>query len=140
MMHIINDIKNIKSGKKELREFGLVVGGVLLALGSVMIMRGKPLAPYFMGLGFVLIPMGLAAPKALIPLQKIWMAFAVIMGFVMSRVVLTILYYMVVTPIGLIMKMLGKDILDEHIDKRSPSYWKELPKEAKAKESYEKQF
>lgn len=140
MTHIIEDIKKIKSGGKELREFGLVVGGVFMALGALMLWRGRPLAPYFLVLGAVLVTLGLAAPKVLTPLQKAWMAFAVVMGFVMSKAVLFILFYGVVTPIGIIMKILGKDILDERIDKAARSYWKDLPREDKPKESYEKQF
>jgi hypothetical protein len=139
-MHMIEDIKKIKSGTKELREFGLVVGGVLMALGGLMFWRGRPLAPYFLVIGTVLVTLGFANPRILTPLQKAWMAFAVVMGFFMSKVVLFILFYGVVTPIGIIMKLLGKDILDERIDKKAASYWKELPKEMKPKESYEKQF
>jgi len=139
-VHIIDDIKKIKSGQKELREFGLTVGGVLFILGAIMAWRGRPLWPYFIGTGVTLALLGLTFYKLLIPLQKAWMAFAVVMGFVMSRVVLCIVFYGVVTPIGLIFRILGKDILDQRIDKERESYWIELPREVKTIDTYEKQF
>ena len=139
-MHIINDIKKIKSGKKELKEFGLTVGAALFILGAIMAWRSKPLAPYFLGTGIVLALLGFTFYKILMPLQKAWMAFAVVMGFVMSRIILAIVFYAVVTPIGLIFRILRKDILDQRIDRERESYWIELPEEVKAIDTYEKQF
>jgi hypothetical protein len=79
-------------------------------------------------------------PKTLKPLQKAWMASALVIGFVMSRLILGILFYLVMTPIGLLMKLFGKDLLDERLEKEKASYWIERGKDAIAAESYEKQF
>lgn len=139
-MQLVDDIKKIKSGKKELRDFGFTVGGVLFLLGGVMLWRHKSAGPYLLGAGAILAVLGLAAPAILKPLQKFWMALSVVIGSVMSRVILSIVFYGVVTPIGLIMRVTGKDILDQRIDKSKDSYWKDVSGEIKTKESYEKQF
>jgi len=137
---MFDELKQIKSGKKELKEFGLTIGGVLLLFGGIALWRGKGLYPYLFGCGGLLIILGLAAPAALKPLQKAWMALAVIIGFFMSRIVLSILFYAIVTPMALLAKAFGKDVLDEKIDKTKPSYWHMRPQGAKNRSSYEKQF
>ena len=68
------------------------------------------------------------------------MALAIIIGFFMSRLLLTLLFYGVMTPIGLAMKLFGKDTLDERIEKGKASYWQELPTGRKVKEHYERQY
>ena len=122
-----------------LREFGLTIGAVLVILGCVALWRGKGVYPYLLATGILSALLGQRAPAVLKPVQKAWMAFAVVLGFFMSRVVLTMLFYAVITPIGLITKILGKDILNERIEKSRASYWIER-KEIKAPASYENQY
>lgn len=137
---MLDELRNIKSGKKELREFGLTVGVILVILGCVALWRGKCVYPYFLSVGIALVGLGLAAPGVLLPLQKIWMALAVVISFFSSRLVLIILFYAVITPIGLAMRIFGKDVLDQKIDKTQQSYWKPRDAQQKTKESYENQF
>jgi hypothetical protein len=140
LISIVEEIRNIKSGKKELREFGITIGAVLLALAAFVIWRGRASSAYFVIFGILFIGFGVAAPALLKPLQKIWMALSVVIGFFMSRLILTILFYGVITPIGLLTRLLGKDILDLRISKERPSYWRECSQKTKTKESYEKQY
>ncbi len=137
---MFEEIKDIKSGKKELREFGLTIGIILVILGSVALWRGKEIFPYFLGLGATFITLGIIFPGALKRLQKIWMSFSIILGFFMSRVILTALFYIGITPIGLIVRLFGKDMLDEKIDKNRSSYWHDRSAEFKDKKSYENQY
>ena len=135
-----DEFKTIKSGKKELREFGLTIGAILVILGVVALLRAKATYPYLLLAGFLLAALGLTAPQVLKPLQKAWMAFSIVLGFVMSRVVLAIVFYAVMTPIGLATKVFGKDILDERIDRKEVSYWKKRSGPIKEKTSYENQY
>lgn len=137
---IFADIKKIKSTKKELREFGLTVGGILVILGILALWRGKAAGPYFIIPGTLLVAFGFFLPQALKPLQKTWMAFAVIMGFFVSNLLLAALFFIIITPIGLLMRVLGKDVLDQRIDKKRTSYWHDRRCEVKEKNSYENQF
>ena len=135
-----DEITNIKSTKKELREFGVVVGAVLVVLADIAMWRGRGTYVYLLAGGVLLAGFGVALPSVLKPLQKAWMALAVIMGFFMSRIILVALFYLVITPIGLLTRMLGKDILDQRLSKEKASYWHERPDAIKRKESYENQY
>jgi len=135
-----NEFKAIKSGKKELREFGLTIGAILVILGVVALLRSKAAYPYLLAMGFLLAALGLTIPQVLKPLQKAWMAFSIVLGFVMSRVILAIVFYAVMTPMGLLTRILGKDILDQRMDRKEVSYWKKRAGPRKEKASYENQY
>jgi len=137
---MIEDIKNIKSTKKELREFGLTIGIILLILGGIALWRGKEIAPYFLGVGAALAVSGIVLPAVLKPFQKVWMGFSVVMGFFMSRLILLILFFLVLTPMSILTRILGKDILDQRIDKDAGSYWHHHLAEVKDKKTYENQY
>ncbi len=122
-MTILTEIKNIKSTRKDLRNFGMLVGGVLLVLGAILFWYGKGSAPYILGAGGVLFACGVIFPTILTPLQKVWMALAVVMGFIMTRVILTILFFIVITPLGVGFRLAGKRPLDIKIDRSAKSYW-----------------
>ena len=125
---------------KELQEFGLTVGIILVILGAIALWRQKSLYPYFLGFGIIFIAAGLFIPNTLRPFQKVWMAFSIILGFFVSRIILTVLFYFVLTPLGLTARIFGKDILNQRIDKSCKSYWHDKGTEVKNKESYENQY
>ncbi|MFA5146651.1 MAG: SxtJ family membrane protein [Candidatus Omnitrophota bacterium] len=139
-MIIWDEIKAIRSGKKELREFGFTFAVIFAILGGIVLWRGKGSWPYLFTAAVLFGIPAAALPAVLLPLQKAWMAFSVVIGFFMSRLVLALLFYGVVTPIGLLMRLTGKDILDERIDRGKGSYWQDRPPAAKDRASYEKQF
>ena len=120
---IKEEIKNISSSLSELRKFGLTVGGVLATIGIILLYFEKASYPYFLGIGGMLVLLGAIFPKILLPIQKVWMALAVVLGFFMTRIILSILFYLVVTPIGLAAKLFGKDFLDKKIERDKATYW-----------------
>jgi hypothetical protein len=134
------EIKNIKEDKTTLRKFGLTVGTVLLLIGIVLYLTGKSSSVVFGGAGVLLILFGLILSNILKPLNKIWMTLAVILGWFMSRLILFILFYIVITPIGFFLKIAGKDFLNLRTDKNSDSYWEKREKRVKEKIDYERQF
>ncbi len=134
------EIKNIKEDKTTLRKFGLTVGTVLLLAGIVLYLTGKSSSVIFGGAGVLLILFGLILPNILKPLNKIWMTLAVILGWFMSRLILFILFYIVITPIGVFLRIAGKDFLNLRTDKNSDSYWEKREKTVKEKIDYERQF
>lgn len=117
------EIDNIKSNTRELKQFGYVIGGILSAIGVYLSYKGKPSYPVLLSLGFLIIVLGLALPKILLPFQKVWMTLAVMLGFVMTRVILSILFYFVLTPIGFFAKISGKSFLDLKFHDSKQSYW-----------------
>jgi len=135
-----NEIRKIKSDKKALREFGLVMAAFFAIIGFIAMFRGRAHYPYLLSAAVFFGLAGALLPRLLLPLQKTWMVFSIVIGFFMSRFIMTILFYGVITPIGLSMRMFGKDVLNQKIDKDKTSYWHIAPKVVKAKESYENQF
>lgn len=123
------------------REFGLVVGGVFALLGSWWIYRGKfdTAAHILIPLGATLILLGLVFPKALIYPNKFWMKLAEAMAFVMTRVILGIVFFLVVTPIGVIKRLTGWDPLSRRAGS-SPSYWKPYSERQRDPRHYEKMY
>ncbi len=136
---ILEEIRNIKSDKKELKKFGITIGVALLIISAFLFFYEKPSAPYFIGVGLVFQIVAQIFPTLFLPLQKIWMAFSVVMGFIMTRVILSVLFYLVITPISFISKIFGKDFLNLKIEKDKKSYWN-LRDEEYEQSSTEKQF
>ncbi|MBL7129783.1 MAG: hypothetical protein ISS45_00015 [Candidatus Omnitrophica bacterium] len=137
---IIEGIRNIKSGKKELRQFGVTLGIVLGLLGGLFLLRQKDCYFYFFIFSAVFLFLCLIAPIVLKPVQKVWMSLAIIIGWFVTRVILTVLFYLVVTPISILARVVGKDFLDLRFDRNAKSYW--IPKKLTKfdKRSCENQF
>ena len=137
---LIEEIKNIKESKKDLRKFGITVGLVILLIGIIFFLFGKESSYYFGIVGLILILFGIIFPIILKPLNKIWMTLALIIGWFMSRVILIILFYLVLTPVGLIAKLSGKHFLDLKLDKERSSYWIKRKRTSSSKINLERQF
>lgn len=137
---ILEEIKSIKSGKKELREFGIIIGIALGLLGGLLLWRGRDNYHYLFIIAAVFIFCGLTLPSLLQPLQKAWMTLAVIIGWFTTRIILCILFYLVFTPIGFVSRLLGKQFLDLKMDRSKKSYW--IYKESKEfnQNGYKRQF
>ena len=137
---IIEEVKNIKSGKRELRQFGITIAVVLGILGSWFIWQGKGGSSILLTIAILFLSLGLFLPSLLKPLQKLWMTLAVLLGWLMTRVILIVLFYLVVTPIGLLARICGKDFLNRKFNKEAESYW--IPRKAPTpdKKNYENQF
>jgi hypothetical protein len=138
---LLDEIKNIPSAKKDLRSFGIVMAVALGVLGAWALWRGKPATWWLLGLAAAFLLFGLVLPVAFKPLQKVWMTLAVLMGWVMTRVILALLFYLVMTPIGLVGRLVGKQFVELRFDKSTASsYWIPKEKTHNAKSDYERQF
>jgi small basic protein len=137
---LIDEIKNIKSEKKDLRNFGLTIGIVLGLLSGLLWWKGRDtyLIMAIIAAAFLLV--GLILPFILKPLQKIWMTIAVIIGWFMTRVILTVLFYVIFTCIGWLSKLFGKKYLDVDFKDGRESYWMKKKLNSVEKSRYEKQF
>ena len=92
----------------EARRFGLVVGAAFLLLAGFLWWRGRPVAALVCcGLGAVLLGLGLVAPGALRPVHRVWMGAAVAMSKVTTPIFLGIVYFGVITPIGIARRLFG---------------------------------
>ena len=137
---MIEEIKNIKSEKSDLRKFGIIIGTVLLIIAGLFFWKEKESFQLFLIVGIVLFVAGIAMPFILKPIYWVWMTFATILGWFMTRVILSLLFYAVFTPIGLIARLFGKQFLDLHQNHSQQSYWNMKTVEASNTQNYEKQF
>ncbi len=137
---IIEEIRNIKSDEKECRKFGLSVGIVLIIISVILAFYDKSSFVYFGAIGGFLVISAVIVPAILLPFQKIWMILAVLLGFIMTRFILLILFYLILTPIGLIARLFGKDFLDLKLNKDQVSYWNKREEKEYEKLDTERQF
>ena len=139
-MNIREDIKQLKTSDRDLRKFGLIVGGVFAALGLLFLWRHPGRSPYFLWPGGVLMLLGLVLPHALKWVYITWMSVAFVLGFVMAHVILTLLFLFVITPIGLVARLMGKDFLSLKLNRAAKSYWILRGSKTKSAADYERQF
>ncbi len=138
---IREELKQLTTTPRDLRKFGLTVGAVFLLLGTWFLYRHKPAGPYLLTPGVVLMVLGTVAPRSLKPIYLGWMAMAFTLGLIVSTVLLTLFFYFVVTPTGLIARLMGKDFLSLKLDRQAQSYWiKKTPTPDKKSEEYEHQY
>ena len=123
------------------REFGLLVGGVLVALGGWWLYRGRynALSAALLGAGATLVLLGALLPKALVVPNRLWMGLAGAMGFVTTRVILAAVFFLVVTPIGIVRRLSGGDPLSRRAV-RAESYWKPYTERRADTKHYEKMY
>jgi len=127
---------------KQLRQFGLLVGIVLIVIGGWQFYRQiHPITRIILwAIGGGLFLIGLLAPKVLNPLYTLWMGLALILGWINTRILLGLIFYLVFTPIGLAMKVFKRDTLQRQIDKDANSYWVDREKPQNLKEHFNRQF
>jgi hypothetical protein len=102
------------------RSFGLSVGGVLLVIAAVLAWRGRITAAEFLGaVGALLMVSGRFAPAALRWPSAAWWRFAMMLGYVNARIILTVVFVLILTPIGLIWRLIGRDPLARSRDRWS---------------------
>jgi hypothetical protein len=109
--------------RKELRQFGLLVGAVFTVIGLwPVVFRGEPLRLWAIGIGGLLIAFGGILPQLLAPIHKGWMWVGHIMGWINTRILLGIVFYALVTPIGLVFRLMGKDTMRQAFAESSTTY------------------
>ena len=139
---LCDDIKALRgASRRDLRKFGLTVGAVFCALAAWWYLRHKHFYWYALVPGLPLIVLGTMAPRGLKWVYVAWMTLAMLLGAIVSTVLLTMLFYLVVTPVGMIARLAGKDFLARRIEPSASSYW--IVRDAakpKGKRAHEKQF
>jgi len=129
--------------RARLRRFGLTVGLAFLVVGALILWRHRgwlPLPAPFGVLGALLLLLAGLAPAALRPIEWAWMRLANALGWVMTRVVLGVIFLLVFTPAGLIRRLLGKDPLELRYDRGAVSYWHTRADADPSPERMEKMF
>ena len=137
---MFEEIKNIKTGKKDIRSFGITFGIIFLIISGFLYYQEKDSFQLFIYLAGSFSCLGIVFPIVLKPVYIVWMIFAVILGWFMTRVILSLLFYIIITPIGLFLRIIGKDLLDLKEQKNQKSYWNMRNSRKEQNQNYEKQF
>ncbi|PLX46796.1 MAG: hypothetical protein C0613_16010 [Desulfobulbaceae bacterium] len=142
-MSWISDVREELAGldvsRGQLRKFGLSVGAVLLAVGGFLWLRNHAQAASIVGgIGLVLVLSGLVYPRSLFRLYTVWMGAAFVIGWPVSRVVLSLAYFLALTSIGLISRIFGKNFLEEKHFSSANTFW--VKKERGKPSNYEKMY
>jgi hypothetical protein len=122
------------------RSFGLVFAVVFALIGLVPLVFGGVVRLWAIMLAGAFLLAALAFPRVLAPFNRLWMRFGLLLHRIVSPVVLGIMFFGVITPIGLVMRLLGKDPLRLHLDKAAGSYWIERTPPGPAPETFKDQF
>ena len=136
---MFEEIKNIKTGNKDIRSFGITIGIILFIISSLLYYYNIPQYITIIYIAGFFISLGVIIPIILKPIYILWMIFAVMLGWLMTRLILSMVFYLILTPIGLITRLLGEDFLAlKRFD--FDSHWNYRDSENETNQDYEKQF
>lgn len=119
-------VKKTFKTKRELRKFGIVMAIPLGIIGGILFWKGQFSGNYFFILAAFFFLNGLLSPGILGPIERVWMKVAEIISMVMTRVILILTFYFVITPVGLLLKLIGKDLLRMKFEPDRKSYWEKV--------------
>jgi Saxitoxin biosynthesis operon protein SxtJ len=109
------------------RSFGLVFAGVFLVIAGMPLFHGEAIRWWSVAVAIVFALVALVKPALLAGLNRLWMKLGVLLAKVVSPIALGILFYVVITPIGVVIRLTGKDPLRLKFDPDAESYW--IPRE-----------
>ena len=106
------------------RNFGIVFFIVFLLLSFWPILSGNEIRVWSLLISIIFLILGILNSKLLTPLNKIWFKFGILLGNIIAPIVMSIIFFLVVTPIGLLMKLFGKDLINLRKN-NNKTYWTE---------------
>lgn len=129
---------DVKMGSE--KSFGLVFTAVFLLIALWPMKDGGEFRTWALVTSCAFAVISLIAPKLLAPLNTVWFKFGLLLHKIVSPIVMGILYFLTVTPIGLLMRLFGKDPLNQKLDREAQSYWVEIDPAKAAQSSMRHQF
>jgi len=135
-----DDLNNIRKDNKAIRDFGILIGFILLIIAGILFYKERESYELIILLGIAFIGLGLGMPIILKPFYLVWMNFAVVLGWLMTRLILGLLFYVIVSPIGLISRLFGKEFLELKNISFNRSYWNYKDSGRISHQDYEKQY
>ncbi len=130
----------LKLDRQGLRNFGLMMAGFLATIFGVIIplIRRHESPMWIWAIAIFFVTFALVAPNFLNPVYQVWMRFGLTLGWVETRIVLGLVFYVMMLPMGVVMRLLGNDPLRRDLQKRDTSY--RVPSKLRTKASLERPF
>ena len=105
------------------RNFGIVFFLVFLIISLYPLILNEDLAKWPLVISIIFLALALINSKILTPLNRLWFKFGIFLGRIISPIIMALIFFLVVTPIGLVMRLLRKDLLNLKYNKKNKSYW-----------------
>ena len=105
------------------RSFGIVFFIVFVLIAIYPLINQGEVRIWSLIISFLFLFLGLLNSKILTPLNKLWFRFGLFLGKIISPIIMAVIFFLVVTPIGLLMRLFGKDVLNLKLNKKINSYW-----------------
>ena len=105
------------------KSFGIVFSIVFLIVALYPLINSESLRIWALVVSIIFFLLAFLAPKILVLPNKLWFKFGLLIGSIVAPIVMAFVYFVTVLPTGLIMRLLGKDLLKQKLDKNSKSYW-----------------
>jgi len=123
---------HIKKTKKELRKYGLIMFSALFVISTVLFLRERSGWIYTFVPSVFFLLSSLLFPTILAPIEKIWMKMAGVMGFIMTNVLLTLVFILGIIPIGILVRVFRGGSFEKGFLKKAATYWLDVPSDGPA--------
>ncbi len=130
----------ISFDKRTLKKFAIIMGMAFLLITMLALFRHRHINLSFAMISASFFVIAFTVPSILKPFYFIWMRLAFVLSWINTRLILIIMFYLVFAPIGFVIRLVGKDLLERKIEKNSISYWQRKDKSNSGKINYERQF
>ena len=136
------EIKTIigSQSRGDLRKFGITIGIAFGLLAALAYYKQNPINLPLAGAAAVFLLVAAFMPMILRPVHRFWMTFAVTMGYIMTRVLLSLFFLIAFVPSGIVLRILRLDVLKQKYDPNATTYWVPKEKSHSGKYSVESQF
>ena len=114
---------NSEHNQSSNKNFGIVFFIVFILISLYPLLNSENIRFWALIISLTFLFLGILNSQILTPLNKLWFKFGILIGSIMAPIVMGVVFFLVVTPTGLIMKALGKKMLDNKFDKNKKSYW-----------------
>ena len=114
---------NIPTEKSSEKSFGVIFSIVFLIVSLYPLINSEGLRIWAIIVSAIFLLLSFIAPQTLSLPNKLWFKFGMLLGSIVAPIVMVLVYFFTVLPIGFIMRLLGKDILKQKLDKSAKSYW-----------------
>jgi Mg2+/Co2+ transporter CorB len=116
-------IRYIQTEQSSEKSFGIVFSIVFLIVALYPLVNSEGLRMWALIVSVVFLLLAFVTPKVLTLPNKLWFKFGMLLGSIIAPIVMALVYFVTVLPTGLIMRLLGKDLLKQKLDKNAKSYW-----------------
>jgi hypothetical protein len=133
-------MEKLNLDKSNLKKFGITMGFAFLIISVIVFIRHRHSPLYALIISIIFFILSFIGTLILKPVYIFWMKLAFVLGWINTRLILTILFYLIFTPIGICLRLFKADLLERKIDNKIESYWLKKEGAAFKPADYERQF